>query len=170
MAALIRFFLELCLLRRAPQDLPGSSTLLGLVLAINLGASLLVGLAADLSAPVALGQGLADALLTLGLLHLALSLTRHPARFLQLATALLGAGALLSLVAVAPLLLLSGAESRGETSLAGLPLLVLLFWSLLVTGHILRHGLDLRLGQGVLIAVGYNLLASTLINTLLPGS
>lgn len=170
MAALIRFFLELCLLRRAPQDLPGSSTLLGLVLAINLGASLLVGLAADLSAPVALGQGLADALLTLGLLHLALSLTRHPARFLQLATALLGAGALLSLVAVAPLLLLSGAESRGETSLAGLPLLVLLFWSLLVTGHILRHGLDLRLGQGVLIAVGYNLLASTLINSLLPGS
>ena len=170
MEALIRFFLELCLLRRVPQDLPASSTLLGLVLAINLVASLLVGLAADLSAPIALGQGLADALLTLGLLHLALRLTRHPARFVQLATALLGAGALLSLVAVAPLMLLSGAESRGETSLAGLPLLVLLFWSLLVTGHILRHGLDLRLGQGVLIAVAYNLPASTLINALIPGS
>ena len=170
MEALSRFFVELCLLRRGPQDLPASSTLLGLILAINLVASLLVGLAADLSAPIALGQGLADALLTLGLLHLALRLTRHPARFVQLATALLGAGALLSLVAVAPLMLLSGAESRGETSLAGLPLLVLLFWSLLVTGHILRHGLDLRLGQGVLIAVAYNLLASTLINALIPGS
>ena len=170
MEALSRFFVELCLLRRGPQDLPASSTLLGLILAINLVASLLVGLAADLSAPIALGQGLADALLTLGLLHLALRLTRHPARFVQLATALLGAGALLSLVAVAPLVLLSGAESRGETSLAGLPLLVLLFWSLLVTGHILRHGLDLRLGQGVLIAVAYNLLASTLINALIPGS
>jgi len=170
MEALIRFFLELSLLRRVPQDLPASSTLLGLVLAINLVASLLVGLAADLSAPIALGQGLADALLTLGLLHLALTLTRRPARFVQLATALLGAGALLSLVAVAPLMLLSGAESRGETSLAGLPLLVLLFWSLLVTGHILRHGLDLHLGQGVLIAVAYNLLASALVNSLLPGS
>lgn len=170
MEALIRFFVELCLLRRAPQDLPGSSTLLGLILVINLMASVLVGLAAGLAAPVALGQGLADAVLTLGLLHLALSLTRRPARFLQLATALLGTGALLSLVAVAPLLLLSGAESRGETSLAGLPLIFLLFWSLLVTGHILRHGFDLRLGQGVLIAVAYNVLASTLINTLFPGS
>jgi hypothetical protein len=167
---LIRFFVELCLLRRAPQDLPGSSTLLGLILVINLMASVLVGLAAGLAAPVALGQGLADAVLTLGLLHLALSLTRRPARFLQLATALLGTGTLLSLVAVAPLLLLSGAESRGETSLAGLPLIFLLFWSLLVTGHILRHGFDLRLGQGVLIAVAYNVLASTLINTLFPGS
>ncbi|TNF52757.1 MAG: hypothetical protein EP309_08650 [Gammaproteobacteria bacterium] len=170
MEALIRFFVELCLLRRAPQDLPGSSTLLGLILVINLMASVLVGLAAGLAAPVALGQGLADAVLTLGLLHLALGLTRRPARFLQLATALLGTGALLSLVAVAPLLLLSGAESRGETSLAGLPLIFLLFWSLLVTGHILRHGFDLRLGQGVLIAVAYNVLASTLINTLFPGS
>lgn len=170
MEALIRFFVELCLLRRAPQDLPGSSTLLGLILVINLVASVLVGLAAGLAAPVALGQGLADAVLTLGLLHLALSLTRRPARFFQLATALLGTGALLSLVAVAPLLLLSGAESRGETSLAGLPLIFLLFWSLLVTGHILRHGFDLRLGQGVLIAVAYNVLASTLINTLFPGS
>ena len=170
MEALSRFFLELCLLRRAPQDLPASSTLLGLILTLNLVASLLVGLAADLSAPVALGQGVADAFLTLGLLHLALHLTRHPARFLQLATALLGAGALLSLMAVVPLMLLSGAESRGETSLAGLPLLVLLFWSLLVTGHILRHGFELRLGQGVLIAVAYNLLASTLINALIPGS
>ena len=170
MEALSRFFLELCLLRRAPQDLPASSTLLGLILAFNLGASLLVGLAADLSAPVALGQGVADALLTLGLLYLALGLTRHPGRFPQLATALLGAGALLSLMAVVPLMLLSGAESRGETSLAGLPLLVLLFWSLLVTGHILRHGFDLRLGQGLLIAVAYNLLASTLINALIPGS
>jgi hypothetical protein len=170
MEALIRFFVELCLLRRAPQDLPGSSTLLGLILFINLVASVLVGLAAGLAAPVALGQGLADAILSLGLLHLALSLTRRPARFLQLATALLGTGALLSLIAVAPLLLLSGAESRGETSLAGLPLIFLLFWSLLVTGHILRHGFDLRLGQGVLIAVAYNVLASTLINTLFPGS
>ena len=103
MSTLIRFFVELCLLRRGPQDLPGASALLGLF-------------------------------------------------------------------ALAPLGLVAGAESRGETSLAGLPLLVLLFWSLLVTGHILRHGFDLRLGQGVLIAVAYNLLASALVNSLFPGS
>ena len=168
MSTLIRFFVELCLLRRGPQDLPGANALLGLVLVVHLVSALLVGLAAGLTAPIALGQGLADALLTLGLLWLALGLTDRRPRFLQVATALFGAGALLGLFALAPLGLVAGAESRGETSLAGLPLLVLLFWSLLVTGHILRHGFDLRLGQGVLIAVAYNLLASALVNSLFP--
>lgn len=170
MSTLIRFFVELCLLRRGPQDLPGSSTLLGLVLAVHLVSAVLVGLAAGLTGPIAVGQGLADALLTLGLLWLALGLTDRRPRFLQVATALFGAGALLGLFALAPLGLVAGAESRGETSLAGLPLLVLLFWSLLVTGHILRHSFDLHLGQGVLIAVAYNLLASALVNSLFPGS
>ena len=150
--------------------MPGASALLGLVLAVHLVIALLVGLAAGLTAPIALGQGLADALLTLWLLWLALRVTDHRPRFLQVATALFGAGALLGLFALAPLGLVAGAESRGESSLAGLPLLVLLFWSLLVTGHILRHGFDLRLGQGVLIAVAYNLLASALVNSLFPGS
>jgi hypothetical protein len=75
MSTLIRFFVELCLLRRGPQDLPGSSALLGLVLAVHLVTAVLVGLAAGLTVPVAVGQGLADALLTLGLLLLALRVT-----------------------------------------------------------------------------------------------
>ncbi len=169
MSILIRFFVELCLLRRGPQDLPGSSALLGLALVVHLVSAVLVGLAAGLTAAVAVGQGLADALLTLGLLALALRVMDRRPRFFQLATALFGAGALLGLLALVPLGLVAGAESRGETSLAGLPLLVLLFWSLLVTGHILRHGFDLRLGQGLLIAVAYNLLASALVNGLFPG-
>ena len=170
MSTLIRFFVELCLLRRGPQALPGHGALLGLVLAVHLVTAVLVGLAAGLTVPVAVGQGLADALLILGLLLLALRDTDRRPRFLQLATALFGAGVLLGLFALAPLSLVAGAEARGEASLAGLPLLVLLFWSLLVTGHILRQGFDLRLGQGVLIAVAYNLLASALVNSLFPGS
>ncbi len=170
MGILIRYFVELCFLRRGPQDLPGSSALLGLALVIHLVTAVLVGLAAGLTSPVAMGQGLADALLTLGLLALALRVMGRRPRFSQLATALFGAGAMLGLMALVPLGLVAGAESRGETSLAGLPLLVLFFWSLLVTGHILRHGFDLRLGQGILIAVAYNLLASALVNWLFPGS
>ena len=169
MVALIQFFIDLCLLRRAPQDLPASTALLGLVVVADLLITALVGLAGGLSLGAAWGQGLADLVLTLVLLRLALQLSRHPGRFLQLASALLGTGSLLGLLALPPLGLLAGAETRGETSWAGLPLLILLFWSLLVTGHILRHGFGLRLGQGVLIAVAYNLLASTLINALFPG-
>jgi hypothetical protein len=170
MGILIRFFVELCFLQRAPQDLPGSSVLLTLALVVHLVTAVLVGLAAGLTTPAAMGQGLSDALLTLGLLALALRVMDRRLRFFQIATALFGAGTLLGLLALVPMGLVAGAESRGQTSLAGLPLLVLLFWSLLVTGHILRHGFDLRLGQGILIAVAYNLLASAFVNWLFPGS
>jgi hypothetical protein len=170
MGALIQFFVQLCLLRRAPQDLPGSSALLGLILVVDLVVAFLVGLTAGLTPPVALGQGVVDALFTLVLLYLALRLLDRGPRFLQLATALLGTGSLLGLLALAPLGLLAGVEAGGEASLAGLPLLFLLFWGLLVSGHILRHGFDLRLGQGVLIAVAYNLLGSALVSGLFPGS
>jgi len=169
MVALLQFYIELCLLRRAPQDLPASLALLWLVVVVDLLISVMVGLAADLSLGLAWWQGVADLVLTLGLLHLGLLFSGHPGRFLQLASALLGAGSLLGLFALVPLAFLTGAESRGETSWAGLPVLLLLFWSLLVTGHILRHGFGLRLGQGVVIAVAYNLLASTLVNSLFPG-
>ena len=53
MSTLIRFFVELCHLRRGPQDLPGASALLGLVLVLHLVSALLVGLAAGLTAPIA---------------------------------------------------------------------------------------------------------------------
>jgi len=170
MAALVQFFIQLCLLRRTPQELPGSSVLLNLVFLVYLGSSFLVGLAAGLVPAVAIGQGLTDALLTLLLLYLALRLSGRANRFLQLATALFAAGSLLGLLALIPLGLVAGAESRGEQSLAGIPFLLLFFWSLLVTGHILRHGFDLRLGQGVIIALGYNLVATTLVNGLFPGN
>ena len=48
--------------------------------------------------------------------------------------------------------------------LAGFLFLSLIAWSVLVTGHILRHSFDLTLGQGVLVAVAYNLLSYNLIS------
>ena len=40
----------------------------------------------------------------------------------------------------------------------------------MVTGHILRHTLDLTLVQGALIAVAYNLLAYILLGALFTGA
>jgi hypothetical protein len=161
---LIQFFAELCLLRRAPQDLPASALLLGTVLIADLLVGAVLGLAVDLSPLVALAEGLVDVIFTLGLLYLALRLLDRLPRFLQTATALLGAGALLGVVAILPLSLLPSGESSQHSALAGLLFLGLIGWSILVTGHILRHSFDLRLAQGVVIAVAYNLLVYSLIS------
>jgi hypothetical protein len=169
---LIQFFVELCLLRRAPQDLPASSALLGLTLAADLVAGALLGSLAGLTPAAAMAEGLLDVLFTLALLYFALQALGRSARFVQTATALLGAGAVIGTVAIVPLSLapLGGAGNGDLAALVGLLFLVLIAWSILVTGHILRHCFDLRLGQGVVIAVAYNLLSYSLIGGLFSGS
>jgi hypothetical protein len=162
--ALIQFFVALCLLRRAPQDLPASTALLGLVLVADLLAGALLGAVVNMPPLLAFAEGVADLVLSLGFLYLALLLLDRRARFVQTATALLGAGAVLGIVAILPLSLLPQGPPGEQSPLAGLLFLILIVWSLLVSGHILRHSFDLRLGQGVVIAVAYNLLAYILIS------
>jgi hypothetical protein len=165
--ALIRFFAELCLLRRAPQDLPASDALFRLALAANLLTGLILGLVTGQTLLGSLTQGMAELALELGLLYGALHLTRHLGRFIQAGTALLGSGTLIGLVAFFPLTLNpNGSEESITAALGALLLLVVLAWNLVVTGHILRHTFGIRLGQGIVIAIAYEFLAITLIGSL----
>lgn len=167
MQALIRFFAELCLLRRAPQDLPASETLFRLALAVNLLTGLLLGLVTGQPLLASLTQGIAELALELGLLYGALRLTRHLGRFIQAGTALLGSGTLIGLVALFPLTLNpTGSEESEAAALGAFLLLVVLAWNLVVTGHIVRHTFGIRLGQGIAIAIAYEFLAITLIGSL----
>ena len=171
MQALIRFFVELCLLRRAPQDLTASDALLRLTLAANLLTGLVLGLATGQTLLSSLMQGIAELALELGLLYGALRLTRHPGRFTQAGTALLGSGTLIGLFAIFPMALNpNGSEESDAAALGALLLLVVLVWNLVVAGHIVRHTFGIRLGQGIAIAVAYEFLAITLMGTLFIGS
>jgi hypothetical protein len=51
---------------------------------------------------------------------------------------------------------------------AGLSWLVLLFWSLAVRGHILRHALEITFGMGLLVSAGYALVLIWLVRWWLP--
>jgi len=162
--AIINFFIDLALLRRAPQDLPASAALLLLVLA----AGLVAGLLLALTAGVGLGSGLLQSLLDLGLmlgaLSLALRLLGRPQRFLQTATALLGVDTLITLMALLPVGLARPVDSEsGLLALAGLLFMLLVAWSVLATGHILRHAFGLTLLQGAAIAIGFDLLSFVIV-------
>lgn len=170
MQALIRFYLDLCLLRRTPQELPASKTLFWALLVVELGAGLVVGLTAGLGFWVSLAQDVLDAALLLGGLYAGLYLTRHPGRFLQTASALLGASALIGVAALIPLALNpTGSDETDAAALGAVLLLALMVWGIVVTGHILRHAFAISLGQGVSIAVAFQILALTLLGGLSGG-
>lgn len=167
MQALIRFFFELCLLRRAPQDLPASTALLWTVLVAELAIGLVVGLAAGLSLGVSLVQDTLEAGLMLGALYAGLYFTRHLGRLVQAATALLGTSALISLAALVPLALNpTGSEETDAAALGAVLLLGLMGWSVVVAGHILRHTFGISLAQGAAIAVAFQILAIGLLGGL----
>jgi len=156
---LFNFFLDLCLLRTRPQDLPASPVLLRLLVILAVLVNLtLVGGRGGLWA--ALGESLAEVALMLAVLYVALDRYGHPGRFTQTASALLGTGVVMGLIAL-PLSGLGG-------GLAALALLALLAWNILVMGHILRHAFDIGLALANFAALGYTFFSYSLLSILFP--
>ncbi|MFP4062562.1 MAG: hypothetical protein ACLFNA_07240 [Halochromatium sp.] len=171
MLVIINFFIELALLRRAPQELPASRVLFSLLLVVGLGAGLLLALTAGVGLASGLLQNLLDLTLMLGALWVALSLCERRARFLQTATALLGVDSLITLLALLPVGLArpENAES-GLLALAGLLFLLLVVWSIAAAGHILRHAFEVTLLQGAAIAIGFDVLSFVIVGGLAEGA
>lgn len=150
MNLLLQRFIEICLLKAGPQDLPSSGFLLILAL-LCYG---LVGIGLSLNQATfatSLLMVLVDVMLLALMTYLLLWLRLLPQRFLQTLTALAGTGALLALAAW-PLLLW---QQQSAVGLASLLLWLWFFWNLMVFGHIIRHALTTRLTIGVVMALLY---------------
>jgi hypothetical protein len=165
MFALIRFFVELALLRRGPQDLPASPVLVT-VLAL---ASVLLGSVNGVHLfggfRPALGANLLDLLLTMLMLYLLLQFKGHVARWQQTAGAFFGLGALAGLVM---LVLRAPAEALGVMDIAMLADLVLAIWLHVALGSVLRHALEIPLLAGVVIMLSYTIIAFNVIARVFP--
>jgi hypothetical protein len=168
--ALIRFFVELCLLRRAPQDLPASVFLFWLTLATDVSTGVVMALVTALSPWLGLVQAAIEVSLLLGLLYAGLSLTGHLPRFTQSATALLGSGTVIGVVAILALSLNPlGTEETNAATLGAVLLLALVVWSVVVTGHIVRHTFSLTFSQGLGLAIGFEFVVIGVIGALFGG-
>lgn len=170
MLAIVYFFIELCLLRRKPQDLPPSSALLALVLVAGLLGGVLLAVSAGAPLLAGVNQTLLDFLLMLGVLHVALKFTDKLPRFLQAATALVGADTLIGIVALMPVGLAGpGLDDNPQLLLAGLLFMALVAWSVVITAHILRHAFDITLMQGAIAAVAFDIFSFVLVGGLTQG-
>jgi hypothetical protein len=167
MSALFNLFLDICLFRKGPQDLPASLPLLKTCL-LAYGLSGLLVLMIGAPVPVALLQILLDMVLLGGLLYLALILYRHPKRFEQTLSALTGTGTLMGLLALPLMSWIAhkGAGDGGE--LPSMLLLGLMVWSVAIMAHILRHAFNTSVWAGALYALGYTFLSWTLTGWIGP--
>jgi hypothetical protein len=162
--ALLNYFVDLCLLRTGPQDLPASGVLLSLVTLLNVFVGVVMIADARIGLGTALAESLFEAALMLCVLYIALRLSRRLPRFVQAATALMGSGLLLGLLAL-PLVAWS---HRSESSEAALLLLIVVIWSMVVLGHVLRHTFDIKFHMGLGVALLYTLLSWNLTFMLFP--
>lgn len=168
MIALIKPFVEICLLRLRPQDLPASGLLLGAALVAHTISAALVSI---VSLPLgrALLAGITDTLL-LGLLTVsALYLQRRQTRAQQTLTALAGCGTILGILALPVIAWLHTASQAGrDLAVPGFLLLILVGWSLTVAGHVLRHALSTAFIFGLVLALVFYWISVNILKFLFP--
>ncbi len=143
--------LKICLLRANPQDLPPSTRLTALALAVYCATDVVM---AFITVPLARALQFAavDTFLLVALAHMALSLRHLGVRLQQTLMALAGCGILLAI----PALIVMGWIGATLPPVVWVPLLL---WSVAVYGHILRHALEVRYSLGIAAACVYVFIA-----------
>jgi hypothetical protein len=166
--ALINPFIQICLLRQGPQDLPTSGILLAIALTAHTVMSVVLS-HISLDTLHALLSGLLDTVLLVVLTGSLLYVQRRIVRVTQTVTALAGTGAIITFLALPLSGWLHGADqAAGEGGFALLLLLILTGWSLAVAGHIFRHALSVPYFVGLVLAVVFYWISISVFRALFP--
>lgn len=150
MLPLVRILFDIVLLRRGPDDLPRSVILLGMTILLwvfsVLVALVLIGSFDEADFFISMFSALVGVLCYMAIVQLA----GYPARVLQTVSAVLGTGALITLVFVAAYVLLLPLAGEADAALVAT---LLVFWSIPVEGHIVSRAIDRHWYIGILLAV-----------------
>lgn len=165
---LFRTFLNMCVFRYKPQDLPQSYDLLILCLLVYTFINVLLAMT---TAPFtrALQISVLDTIIISIITIIILRLNRHYERWIKTLMALAGTGCIIGLFALP---LFAGAfllqVSELVQSLILMIYLALLIWNIVIMGHILRHAMETTLSVGIVFALIYLIISSTLISVAIP--
>lgn len=162
--AVVRQFIGIALLRDRPQDLP--STQLVLVTAMVLG-FLTFTLASlfENNGTTAVLRALLDQVVAALFIAGGLQFQRRTERFVQAFSALVGAGAVLNVMAV-PLLAAVGKQPLDLV--LSILMLILYAWNLALCAHVFRHTFSLQAIGSAVVAVCYVVTAVQISWLLLP--
>lgn len=165
---LFREFLNICLLRRAPQDLPASDGLLAITLFASAVGSFIIAVG-SLDWPPALLSVVVEILFMCVVIYGLLYQQGHAGRWRQTVTAVAGTNAVLVVFALPLFAWLLNAQSReADPTMPSLLFFGLIIWNIVILGHIFRHALSTMMSLGVLVALAYYTLSVIFINWLIP--
>ena len=166
---LLRQLLELCLLRIGPEDLPGDARLPWVLAAGYVLSSGLMFMAED-GFVIGMAQAAVDAALLAGFVFGALKMREHSERFNQTYAAMVGISVVISLLSWPVFSAVPTELGSNELHPAQIGLLVLLMWSLIAQGQVLRRALETSAGMGLLLVFVYFMVSSLTIASLFAGS
>lgn len=163
---LVRPFVELCIFRIGPQNLPMSVLLLALVLTAHTAMSI-VGFTFLMSGPDAIFAGMLGTLLLCALTYSTMFVMRRQLRWVQTLTALAGALTILDLLGLPFATWLRSTHDAGLNS--GIPMfimMILIGWQVTVQGHILRHAMSLPMTLGLMVSMFYFAISVSVLQSL----
>ncbi len=156
---IVRSYIDLCLFKASPADLPVSQWLLRLTLLAYFIIGTGIGLI-DSPMKISVASSLADTVMMMAALWLMLNFRGMLNRYQQSLTALAGAGCCIGIVGIPVMLLFNQVNTKDQmTSYVMLLMIALMFWSLMVTAHILRDSLDIKPGTAAVLTVIYTVLS-----------
>ncbi len=164
MTALLQLFIDLCRLRRGPQDLPVSRFLMMFTAASYFAIGLAVSLL-EQSLGLAILSAALDTLMLATLAWLSLRVIGKTPRFTQTYTALAGTGILFGLMGWPLIAWLQGIP-EGQGGSLSLLLLGLVIWNIMAIGYILRHALGIMMWAASGVALFYMYLSIRVMSAL----
>ncbi len=150
---LLKVFIDICLFRARPEQLPYSTFLTMACIIAYMVAGMGLNLL-ELKVGKAVLVTLLDVAMMVGFTLAGLWIRSFLNRALKTLAAIAGTGTLFTL-AVIPIVLALPEQAGEQTSLISLLLLALVLWSIGVLGHILSSALSIPLWAGVGVAIMY---------------
>ncbi len=170
MIILLRF-IDICLFKAGPADVPASAWLMRLSLLGYFILSVIVN-AFEHGFLISLLASCVEIVFFLFVVNLLLRFRGLTNRYLQTVTALAGTSCCIALVALPVMALFhffAGGEDVRVTVLAVWLMILLTIWSLAVTSHIFKQALAIKQGTAFVIAVSYVILLIMIIRVVITG-
>lgn len=153
----LKLFVDMCLLRTNPQDLPHSVMLEAIALCTYTTLSFLIAQMSSVP-QAALTAALVDVGMMAALTWGGLWAVGMQNRATKTITALAGTGALWQLASLPLVMIFSGDSGNTESTpsfFSNLVFLAMISWAIAIIGHILRHALNMKFFFALGIAVLY---------------
>ncbi len=163
---IFKLFLDICLFRKGPQDIPLSRFLLAITLIFTLSTSMVLSWV-EVELFQAVLQSVCATLLLVGFFFGMLKMAKKITRFPQTLIAVLAADGIITGLAI-PLVLVSAVLPEWQ-AIVSLVLLAMMLWELAVLGHIIQQAMDFpRYGPGFALAFVYTVLSMRIMMGLFP--